>query len=63
MEISESLQDELEGYRSSTSIIRQYLSVYAGECSGLVEKYPPAFLNRRKRTLMLCMNFNAGFLL
>lgn len=38
MEIWRDLQDELERYRSSTSIIHQYLNVYEEECSVLIEK-------------------------
>jgi len=37
-EIWSDLQDELERHRSSTSIIRQYLDVYEGECDFLIEK-------------------------
>ncbi len=38
MEIWSDLQEELERYRSSTSIINQYLNVYEEECRVLIEK-------------------------
>ncbi|WP_074866085.1 hypothetical protein [Atopomonas hussainii] len=38
MDIWSDLQDELERYRSSVSIINQYLCVYEEECGVLIEK-------------------------
>ena len=38
MDIWSDLEDELERYRSSSTVIRQYLDLYEGECRDLINK-------------------------